>query len=190
MDFLSDVAVVCDQCKGLRYREEVLACRFRGRNIAQVLALTAHEAAAFFDGHRALSAGLEMLEKVGLGYLQLGQPLNTLSGGEAQRLVLGAELARPASGKSLYLFDEPSTGLHFRDIERLLALFHQLADRGHTLLMIEHDPQMIAHADWIIDLGPEGGDEGGHVVASGRLQEIMENDKSVTGKWLRDHIRF
>jgi excinuclease ABC subunit A len=190
MDFLSDVYVICEQCKGKRYREEILNCRYQGKNVAEVLALTGADAAGFFKSHKALSAHLEMLSKVGLGYIQLGQPLDTLSGGESQRLMLAYELAKPLKGKILYLFDEPSTGLHFSDIEYLLHLFHQLADQGHTLLVIEHDPQIIAHADWLIDLGPESGDEGGYVVALGRLPDIVANAKSATGRYLKEHFRL
>ncbi|MBZ5498755.1 MAG: excinuclease ABC subunit UvrA [Acidobacteriia bacterium] len=186
MDFLSDVEVTCEQCKGKRYREEVLACRYQARNIADVLAMTAGEAAEFFRNQKVLSARLEMLSRVGLDYMQLGQPLDSLSGGEAQRLMLAAELAKPVSGKILYLFDEPATGLHFSDIEYLLKLFHQLADQGHTLLVIEHDPQIILNADWIIDLGPQGGEKGGYVVASGRLPDIIQNENSVTGRHLKN----
>jgi len=127
-----------------------------------------------------------MMEKVGLGYLRLGQPLDTLSGGESQRLILASELMKPVKANTLYLFEEPSTGLHFRDIEYLMELFHELADRGHTLVVIEHDPDIIINADWIIDLGPAGGDQGGNVVAQGRITEIISNKKSATGKYLRE----
>ncbi|MGA2264506.1 MAG: excinuclease ABC subunit UvrA, partial [Acidobacteriota bacterium] len=186
MDFLSDVHVTCEQCRGKRYREGVLACRYHDKNIAEVLALTASEAAEFFEKHKALSTQLAMLNKVGLGYLQLGQPLDTLSGGESQRLMLAAELGRPAKGKALYLFDEPATGLHFSDIEYLLNLFYQLADQGNTLLVIEHDPQIILNADWLIDLGPQGGDQGGYVVAQGSLSDIMQAEDSLTGRYLKN----
>ena len=126
-----------------------------------------------------------MLEKVGLGYLQLGQSLDTLSGGESQRLTLASELMKPVKGITLYLFEEPSTGLHFRDIGYLTKLFHELADLGHTLLVIEHDPDIMVHADWIIDLGPAGGDQGGNVVAQGTLADIVKNERSVTGNYLK-----
>jgi excinuclease ABC subunit A len=190
MDFLSDVYVLCEQCKGRRYREEVLACRYQGKNIAEVLALTANEAAGFFGEQKALAAQLQMLGRVGLGYLQLGQPLDSLSGGEAQRLMLAAELAQTARGKILYLFDEPATGLHFSDIEHLLRLFQLLADQGHTLYMIEHDVQVISQADWVIDLGPGGGDQGGNVIAGGRLSEIVRNEDSATGRYLKAHFNL
>ncbi len=187
MDFLSDVSVVCERCKGLRYEDPVLRCRYRDRSIADVLAMTAVEAAVFFEDHRALSGQLEMLAKVGLGYLPLGQPLDTLSGGESQRLMLAGELMRPTKGNTLYLFDEPADGLHFSDIECLLRLFHQLAGQGHTLLIIEHDPQIILSADWIIDLGPGGGGKGGSVVAAGRVSDIIRCDSSATGRILRKY---
>jgi excinuclease ABC subunit A len=190
LDFLPDVHLVCEQCKGNRYREEVLACRYRDRNIAEVLAMTVGDAAAFFSTERAVQAQLEMLKQVGLDYLRLGQPLDTLSGGESQRLALAAELEQGFSGDTLYLLDEPSTGLHFRDIEYLLSLFHRLADQGNTLLVIEHDPQIIRSADWIIDLGPEGGEKGGCLVAAGRLSDILQKEDSLTGRHLRkqDHV--
>jgi excinuclease ABC subunit A len=190
MDFLSDVYVLCEQCKGRRYREDVLACRYHGKNIAEVLALTASEAAGFFSDQKGLADQLQILGRVGLGYLQLGQPLDTLSGGESQRLMLAAELAPSAKGKILYLFDEPATGLHFSDIDHLLLLFQLLADHGHTLLMIEHDIQVIAQADWVIDLGPGGGDQGGHVIASGRLPEIAGKNDSSTGRYVKAHFRL
>ncbi len=166
MDFLPDVKLECEQCKGKRYRQPILLCRYKGQNIADILKLTVSEACGCFADQKNLSQELQMLEKVGLGYLQLGQALDTLSGGESQRLVLAAELMKHSKGSALYLFEEPSTGLHFRDIEYLLALFHQLADQGNTLLIVEHDPMIIAHADHIIELGPEGGDGGGYLVDS------------------------
>jgi excinuclease ABC subunit A len=184
MDFLSDVQIPCEKCGGTRYRQEICACRYQDKSISEVLKMTANEAAGFFERHKVLAAELEMLGRVGLGYLELGQPLRTLSGGETQRLTLAAELMKPAKGKALYLFDEPGTGLHFSDIEYLLALFHQLADQGHTLLVIEHDPQIILSADWIIDLGPEGGDRGGQLVFCGRVQEILLAENSRSGACL------
>ncbi|MEI7662457.1 MAG: excinuclease ABC subunit UvrA, partial [Bacteroidota bacterium] len=166
MDFLSDVAVACEKCHGQRFRDEILQCRFRGFNIGEVLGMTAMEATRFFSDQQIMAGQLQMLENVGLGYLQLGQPLDTLSGGEAQRLVLAAELMKPVKGAVLYLFEEPSTGLHFRDIGYLVELFGQLAGQGHTLLVIEHDRDIIARADHIIELGPGGGDQGGRLITS------------------------
>jgi excinuclease ABC subunit A len=165
MDFLSDVTMECEQCHGKRYREEILSCRYQGKNIASILEMTVTEAHLFFADQKILAQQLQMLEKVGLGYLMLGQPLDTLSGGESQRLALASDLMKPGNGPTLYLFEEPSTGLHFLDIEYLLVLFHQLADEGNTLLIIEHDPMIIAHADHIIELGPEGGTGGGYLVS-------------------------
>jgi excinuclease ABC subunit A len=164
MDFLSDVRLTCETCGGKRYRPEVLSIMHRGKNIADMLNMTVSGACDFFETQKNLAGQLQMLEKVGLGYLQLGQSLDTLSGGESQRLALAAELMKPGKEPTLYLLDEPSTGLHFRDIEYLLVLFHQLITRGNTLLIIEHDPLVIAQADHVIELGPEGGAGGGFIV--------------------------
>ena len=169
MDFLPDVKMNCEQCQGMRYRPEILSCLYRGKNIAAILEMTFTEASHFFTDRHNLAEQMQMLEKVGLGYLQLGQSLDSLSGGEAQRLALAAELMKPGKGSTLYLFEEPSTGLHFRDIEYLLELFHHLADQGNTLLIIEHDPMIIAHADHVIELGPEGGDGGGFLGSIGKV---------------------
>jgi len=164
MDFLADVNVECELCHGKRYREEILSCRYRDHSIHDILMMTITEAREFFCSQKTMSAQLGILEKVGLRYLQLGQPMNTLSGGESQRISLASELMKPGKGPGLYLFEEPSTGLHFIDIQYLLRLFHQLADEGNTLLVIEHDPDVVAHADQVIELGPEGGDQGGYIV--------------------------
>lgn len=169
MDFLSDVTMECEECRGKRYRQEILTCRLKGHDIAAILEMTVSEAFLFFMDHEKLSGRLQVLEKVGLGYLQMGQSLNTLSGGESQRLVLASELMFPGRGSTLYLFEEPSTGLHFRDIEYLLGLFDQLAGQGNTLLVIEHDPMIIAHADHIVELGPEGGGGGGYLMTTSSL---------------------
>jgi excinuclease ABC subunit A len=185
MDFISDVHLICEKCKGKRYKDDVLTCYYHERNIADILSMSFSEAAVFFYDQKTLQGQLRMMEKVGLGYLQLGQSLDTLSGGESQRLILAYELMKPVKANTLYLFEEPSTGLHFRDIEYLMELFHELADRGHTLVVIEHDPDIIINADWIIDLGPAGGDQGGNVVAEGRITEIINNENSLTGKYLK-----
>jgi excinuclease ABC subunit A len=166
MDFLPEVKMECESCHGQRYRKEILACMYQGQNIAGILEMTVSEACLFFAGQKNLSFQLQMFEKVGLGYLQLGQPLDTLSGGESQRLVLAGELMKPDHGLTLYLFEEPSTGLNFRDVEYLLILFHQLADQGNTVLIIENDPVIIRQADYVIELGPEGGDGGGFLMNS------------------------
>jgi excinuclease ABC subunit A len=185
MDFLSDVNLPCEQCRGTRYTDPVLECRLEGKSIADILAMAASEAAAFFAGDRKLHSQLDMLNQVGLGYIQLGQPIPALSGGEVQRLELAAELMKPTKGPTLYLFDEPTTGLHFRDIEYLLGLFHRLADRGHTLIVIEHDAEMILASDWMIDLGPGGGNRGGNLVASGRIDDFLGNPDSLTASCLQ-----
>jgi len=171
MDFLSDVTMVCEQCQGSRYRAGILSCRYQGRSIAGVLEMTFAEATLFFKDHPQISRQTGMLEKVGLGYLRMGQPLDRISGGEAQRLTLAAELMKPVKGSTLYLFEEPSTGLHFRDIEYLLVLFRQLAGQGNTLLVIEHDPMIISGADHVIELGPGGGGQGGWLVSAPFPQE-------------------
>ena len=171
MDFLSDVTMVCEECQGSRYRPGILSCRYQGQSIAGVLEMTFAEATLFFKDHPPISRQTGMLVKVGLGYLRMGQPLDRISGGEAQRLTLAAELMKPVKGSTLYLFEEPSTGLHFRDIEYLLVLFRQLADQGNTLLVIEHDPMIIFRADHVIELGPGGGDQGGWLVGASFPQE-------------------
>jgi excinuclease ABC subunit A len=184
MDFLVDVWTICDECKGKRYNEETLQCKFQGKTIADVLEMTVNEAIDFFPHHLHIHKTLKTMEEVGLDYLQLGQPANTLSGGESQRLKLVNQLIKGKGEKNLYLLDEPTTGLHFEDIRRLLALFHGLADQGHTLLVIEHHPDIIKNADYVIDLGPEGGDRGGRIVAKGTPEEIARVNESYTGKML------
>ncbi|MEI7897976.1 MAG: excinuclease ABC subunit UvrA [bacterium] len=171
MDFLSDVIMECEKCRGQRYRDEILTCLYRGRNIAEILVMTVDEACLFFSDRENMLPQFDMLARVGLGYLQLGQPLNTLSGGESQRLALAAELMKPGKGPALYLFEEPSTGLHFQDIEFMMTLFHQLAGQGNTLLIIEHDPMIISGCDHVVELGPEGGDQGGFLLYSGLVKE-------------------
>jgi excinuclease ABC subunit A len=189
MDFISDVPVICEECMGERFNSTVLSCRYHDKTISDVLNMSFSEASAFFGDQKILSAQLRILEMVGLDYLQLGQSLDTLSGGESQRLILATELMKPLKGKNLYLFEEPSTGLHFLDIIHLNKLFRSLADKGHTLLIIEHDPEIILNADWIIDMGPEGGDRGGYVVAEGRVSDIMKNPASITGRYLEKYIQ-
>ena len=183
MDFIPDIRILCESCKGSRYQPGVLECLYQQKNIAEVLALTVQQAASFFTDQK-ICRDLEILGQVGLGYLRLGQSLQTLSGGEAQRLTLATDLMKPNPGKCLYLFEEPATGLHFRDIELLNALFQQLADQGHTLLIIEHDPQVIRKADWIIDLGPGGGSYGGNLVAQGNPEDIRKKKNLLTGNFL------
>lgn len=188
MDFMSDVSVICEECRGMRYNSMVLSCLYKDKTISEVLNMNFSEAAVFFGDQKLIPGQLKILENVGLGYLHLGQSLDTLSGGESQRLMLATELMKPMKGKNLYLFEEPSTGLHFLDIIHLNELFRSLADKGHTLLIIEHDPEIILHADWIIDMGPGGGDMGGSVVATGRIDDILGNPHSITGIFLSKYI--
>ena len=188
MHFLPDVYIPCDTCKGKRYNRETLEVRYKGRNIAEVLEMTVSEALQFFSAIPPVTPKLEVLEDVGLGYLQLGQPVSTLSGGEAQRVRLSRELGKSSKGHTLYLLDEPTTGLHFSDIQRLLNVLNCLIDAGNTVLIIEHNLEVIKSADYIIDLGPEGGDDGGSVVASGTPEEICANPASYTGMFLKKKL--
>ncbi|MBU1692711.1 MAG: excinuclease ABC subunit UvrA [Verrucomicrobia bacterium] len=184
MHFLPDVYVTCEQCRGQRYNRETLEVRYRDRNIAEVLALTIDEAVDFFRPIPRLARKLTTLSEVGLGYLQLGQPATTLSGGEAQRVKLSAELSRQDTGRTLYLLDEPTTGLHFADVHRLLKVLERLRDAGNTLIVIEHNLDVIKTADYVIDLGPEGGDAGGEVVACGTPEALAASPASYTGRYL------
>jgi excinuclease ABC subunit A len=188
MHFLSDVYVICEACEGKRYNREVLEVTFKGRNIAEVLEMSLDEAADFFRATPGLGDKLRMMCSVGLGYLKLGQPANTLSGGEAQRLKLAAELGKRATGRTLYLLDEPTTGLHFSDIEVLLRVLFNLRDQGNTLIVIEHNLDVIKCADWIIDMGPEGGAAGGGIVAEGPPEMIAGCAQSLTGRYLRTKL--
>jgi excinuclease ABC subunit A len=184
MVFLPDVYVPCEVCKGARYNKETLGVKIRGRSIAEVLDMTVDEAAGFFENIPAIARKLELLQDVGLGYLKLGQPSPTLSGGEAQRIKLASELGRRATGKTLYILDEPTTGLHFDDTAKLLNVLQRLADGGNTLVVIEHNLDVVKTADWIIDLGPDGGDRGGLVVATGTPEEVARVKSSHTGRFL------
>jgi len=186
MQFLPDVYVPCDVCKGTRYNRETLQVRYKELNIAEVLDLTVDHAAEFFAAIPAIVRRLETLQAVGLGYIRLGQPATTLSGGEAQRIKLSRELSKRATGQTLYVLDEPSVGLHAADVARLLQVLQQLVDKGNSVVIIEHHPDIIKSADWIIDLGPEGGDAGGYVVAEGTPEEIAQVEGSYTGQFLRD----
>ncbi len=184
MQFLPDVYVPCEVCKGKRYNREALEIRYKGKSIADVLDMTVGEARAFFQNVPAIRSKLETLDEVGLGYIKLGQPATTLSGGEAQRVKLAAELSRRATGKTLYILDEPTTGLHFADVERLLQVLNRLVDAGNTVLVIEHHMDVIKTADWVIDLGPEGGEAGGWVVAEGTPEQLAQVPYSYTGQFL------
>ena len=175
MQFLPDVYIECEECHGKRYNAEALQIHYRGKNIADVLDMAVEEASLFFEDIPPIFEKLQILESVGLGYLRLGQPATTLSGGEAQRIKLATELSRRATGKTLYILDEPTTGLHFDDIKKLLSVLNQLVDKGNTVLIIEHNLDVIKCADWVIDLGPEGGENGGYLVAEGTPKEIMKN---------------
>ena len=185
MHFLPDVFVACEACKGKRYARETLDIRYRGRTIADVLDATVEEALGFFDAHPKINRMLECLRDVGLGYIQLGQASTTLSGGEAQRVKLATELGNATDAQTLYVLDEPTTGLHFADVARLLSVLERLAEKGHTLVVIEHNLDVVKCADWIVDLGPEGGDRGGTVVATGTPEQIARAKGSWTGKWLK-----
>jgi excinuclease ABC subunit A len=189
MHFLADVFVECELCRGRRFNRETLEISYKGKNIADVLELTIDEAAGFFRAVPQIHGKLEVLQEVGLGYLKLGQSATTLSGGEAQRLKLASELSRKATGRTLYLLDEPTTGLHFADIQKLLEVLLRLRDGGNTLIVIEHNLEVIKCADWIIDMGPEGGDAGGSLVVCGTPDEVAEHASSHTGSWLRRVLR-
>lgn len=186
MNFLPDVYVTCTECKGKRYNTETLEIRYRGKDISDILAMTVDEALTFFQDQIEVREKLDILQAVGLGYVRLGQPATTLSGGEAQRIKLAAELAKRDTGKTLYILDEPTTGLHFEDIQRLLQVLYQLVDKGNTVIVIEHNTDVIRCADWIVDLGPDGGTRGGEVVAEGTPEDIIKCEQSITGRFLRE----
>lgn len=188
MHFLPDVYVQCDQCKGKRYNRETLDIHFKGKSIADVLDMTVEEGVEFFKAVPVIRDKLAMLERVGLDYIHIGQAATTLSGGEAQRVKLSKELARRATGRTLYILDEPTTGLHFEDVRKLLEVLHQLVDQGNTVLVIEHSLEVIKTADWIIDLGPEGGDKGGRLVAAGTPEQVAQTAGSYTGQYLAPHL--
>jgi excinuclease ABC subunit A len=185
MHFLPDVYVDCDQCHGKRYNRETLEVLYRDKSIADVLAMTIEEAADFFSAVPNIHEKLQVLVDVGLGYVKLGQSATTLSGGEAQRVKLAKELSRRATGRTLYILDEPTTGLHFEDIRKLLIVLQRLVNQGNTVVVIEHNLDVIKTADWLIDLGPEGGDGGGQIVATGTPEDVAKVKKSYTGQYLK-----
>jgi excinuclease ABC subunit A len=189
MHFLPDVYITCEVCKGRRYNHETLEVRFKGRNIHEVLNMTVDEACTFFEAVPSIRTKLETLKRVGLGYIKLGQPATTLSGGEAQRIKLSAELSKRATGRTLYILDEPTTGLHFDDIRQLIEVLHSLTDKGNTVIVIEHNLDVIRTADRVIDMGPDGGDRGGFVVAAGTPEEVAETAGSHTGFYLKSALR-
>jgi excinuclease ABC subunit A len=185
MHFLADVYVPCDVCKGKRYNRETLEIRFKGKNIQEVLDMTVEDALPFFSAVPTVQPKLQTLLDVGLSYVRLGQSATTLSGGEAQRVKLAKELSKRATGRTLYILDEPTTGLHFADIAQLLAVLHRLRDEGNTILVIEHNLDVIKTADWVVDLGPEGGDGGGRIIAVGTPEQIAASQGSYTGHYLK-----
>ena len=189
MHFLPDVYVMCDECKGKRYNREALEITYKGRTISDVLEMTVEQAAEFFDSIPSIHRKLETLVEVGLGYIRLGQPATTFSGGEAQRIKLATELSKRSTGKTMYILDEPTTGLHSADVKRLLGILHKLVEGGNSMIVIEHNLDVIKSADWIIDMGPEGGMGGGTVVASGTPEEITKNTESFTGKYLKPLLK-
>ena len=188
MQFLPDVYIVCDVCKGKRYNRDTLEVRYKEKNIADVLEMTVTQATEFFDAIPHIKIKLTMLNEVGLGYIKLGQAATTLSGGEAQRIKLSRELSKRDTGNTLFILDEPTTGLHFADVEKLLHVLFELVERGNTVIVIEHNLDVIKCADHIIDLGPEGGDKGGRVIATGTPEEIMSAPESYTGLFLKKYL--
>ena len=185
MHFLPDVYVTCDVCNGKRYDRETLEVKYRDKSIADVLDMTVEEAADLFKAVPSIRDKMDTLKRVGLGYVKVGQQATTLSGGEAQRVKLAKELARRSTGRTLYILDEPTTGLHFHDVAQLLEVLHELVDQGNTMVVIEHNLEVVKTADWIVDMGPEGGDGGGEVVATGTPEQIARNPKSYTGRYLK-----
>ena len=185
MHFLPDIFVPCEVCGGKRYNRETLEVRYKGKSIADVLDMTVEEACEFFQPIPAIYNKIKTLNDVGLGYIKLGQSSTTLSGGEAQRVKLATELARRSTGKTLYILDEPTTGLHAYDVEKLIQILLKLREGGNTVLVIEHNLDVIKTADYIVDLGPEGGDGGGEIVCVGTPEEVAENTRSYTGKFLK-----
>mgnify|MGYP001822979114 FL=1 len=189
MHFLPDVYVPCDVCRGKRYNRETLEIRYKGKNINEVLEMTVEDAADFFRNVPVVARKLQTLMDVGLTYIRLGQNATTLSGGEAQRVKLAKELSKRDTGNTLYILDEPTTGLHFHDIEQLLGVLHRLRDHGNTIVVIEHNLDVIKTADWIIDLGPEGGDGGGRIVAAGTPEQVASERGSFTGEYLKPLVK-
>lgn len=185
MHFLPDIYVPCDVCKGKRYNRETLEIRYKGKSIHEVLEMTIEEAREFFDAVPALARKLQTLMDVGLSYIKLGQSATTLSGGEAQRVKLSRELSKRDTGKTLYILDEPTTGLHFADIQQLLDVLHRLRDHGNTVVVIEHNLDVIKTADWLVDLGPEGGSKGGQIIANGTPEQVAEMPQPHTGHFLK-----
>ena len=188
MYLLPDLFIECDECKGQRFNRDTLSIKYKNKNIFDVLEMSVEEASEFFKNHPSISRKLQTLLDVGLGYIKLGQSATTLSGGEAQRVKLSSELSRVITGRSLYILDEPTTGLHFEDIRLLLKVLNNLVDRGNTVIVIEHNMDVIKSADWIIDIGPEGGEKGGYIIGCNTPEQIVKIKKSITGKYLRKYL--
>ena len=188
MHFLPDVYVTCEICKGKRYNRETLEIKYRGKNISEVLDMTVEEALEFFDKIPSIKRKLQTIYDVGLTYIHLGQRATTLSGGEAQRVKLATELSKIGTGRTIYILDEPTTGLHFDDVNLLMGVLNRLVEKGNTVIVIEHNLDVIKTADWIIDLGPEGGDEGGEIIASGTPEQVAKNTASYTGQFLNKEL--
>jgi excinuclease ABC subunit A len=190
MNFLPDVYVTCEVCKGARYNTKTLEIRYKGKNIADVLNMSVEDALGFFQHIPSVKKKLTTLNEVGLGYIRLGQQATTLSGGEAQRVKLATELSKANRDRTLYILDEPTTGLHFEDVNMLLSVLQRLVDKGNTVIIIEHNLDVIKSADWVIDLGPEGGDAGGEIIFSGTPEELIKIKKSYTGQFLNPVINI
>jgi excinuclease ABC subunit A len=187
MHFLSDIYVPCEVCKGKRYSRETLLIKYKNKNISDILNMTVDEALRFFENIHKIKRKIETLQEVGLGYIKLGQSATTLSGGEAQRVKLASELSKKSTGKTLYILDEPTTGLHIADVHKLVLVLQKLVDMKNTVLLIEHNLDLIKTCDYIIDLGPEGGDNGGMIIATGTPEEIINNQNSYTGLYLKKY---
>ena len=189
MHFLPDVYVPCEVCRGKRYNRETLEVRYKGQSISDVLEMTVNQAVDFFEGQSRIRSKIKVLQDVGLGYIKLGQSSSTLSGGECQRIKLASELNRRDTGNTIYFLDEPTTGLHFEDIRMLMAIVNRLVDRGNTVVIIEHNLDVIKIADHIIDIGPEGGRDGGHIIFQGTPEEMVQRSDSHTAKYLREEFK-
>ena len=185
MHFLPDMYIKCDQCDGKRFNRETLQIKYNGKNVNEILEMSVEEAAKFYKNHKTILRKLNALLDVGLGYIKLGQQATSLSGGESQRIKLAKELSKVNTGKTIYILDEPTTGLHFQDIQLLLTVLHDLTDKGNTVIVIEHNLDVIKTADWIIDLGPEGGSNGGQIIAEATPTELMSIPHSYTGQFLK-----
>ena len=188
MHFLPDVYVKCPTCKGRRYNREALEIKYKGKDISEVLEMTIDEAVEFFANIPSIAPKLKTIQEVGLGYIRLGQPATTFSGGEAQRIKLATELSKRSTGKTLYILDEPTTGLHTDDVKRLLAILGRLVDGGNSMVIIEHNLHVIKSADWVIDMGPEGGAKGGKVCVEGTPEQLARNAETPTGEYLRKYL--